>query len=108
MNKILITNAHILSPADNLDITGHILIKDGLVSEISGKIPDDAGDAEILDAEGAFAIPGFVDVHTHLDKLKKKISIPGLFQQLPEVTLRLSVWQTQCRPWTVRKQSSMF
>ena len=66
MNKILITNAHILSPADNLDITGHILIKDGLVSEISGKIPDDAGDAEILDAEGAFAIPGFVDVHTHL------------------------------------------
>jgi len=65
MSKILITNTHILSPADNLDMNGNILIRDGLVSEISAGIPDDTGDAEVIDAEGAFTVPGFVDVHTH-------------------------------------------
>ena len=46
-----------------------ILIKDGIISEITadGKLPDGTGSEElIIDAEGNIATPGLVDAHTHL------------------------------------------
>jgi dihydroorotase len=41
-----------------------ILIKDGLIKEISSSIS--ATSDEVLDASGCIALPGFVDLHTHL------------------------------------------
>ena len=41
-----------------------ILIKDGLIKEISPSIS--ATSDEVLDASGCIALPGFVDLHTHL------------------------------------------
>lgn len=66
MKNLLIKNAVVVSPADGLnekDGKTDILIKDGVIAEI-GKIQ--AEDAEIIDAEGLVAVPGFVDMHVHL------------------------------------------
>jgi dihydroorotase len=41
-----------------------ILIKDGLIKEVSSSIS--ATSDEVLDASGCIALPGFVDLHTHL------------------------------------------
>ena len=41
-----------------------LLIKDGKIAEISGKI--DAQDARVIDAKKAVLLPGLVDLHTHL------------------------------------------
>ncbi|MCR4589365.1 MAG: dihydroorotase [Lachnospiraceae bacterium] len=66
-NRILIKNAHILSPADGLDEKGDILINEGVIDKISSGIdPDTAGeDTEVINAEGCYVSPGFVDVHCH-------------------------------------------
>ena len=41
-----------------------VLLRDGVVAEIAPGI--DAGDAEVVDADGLVALPGLVDLHTHL------------------------------------------
>ena len=55
----------------NALIAGHpglvdIAIRDGLIAEIGSRITCEA--VEVEDLEGAFAFPGFVDSHIHLDK----------------------------------------
>lgn len=41
-----------------------ILINDGIITEVSPSISSNAD--EIIDAEGFYLLPGFVDLHTHL------------------------------------------
>jgi dihydroorotase len=41
-----------------------LLIKDGLIAEVSPSISTSAD--EVIDAHGCFVLPGFVDLHTHL------------------------------------------
>lgn len=55
-----ITNGRIITP-DGV-IFGVVVINDGIISAICDSAP--AG-AEILDAEGCFVSPGFIDMHTH-------------------------------------------
>jgi dihydroorotase len=44
-----------------------ILIRDGVVAEIGpGLAAADAADAAVIDADGLIALPGMVDLHTHL------------------------------------------
>src|SRR6476620_3569219 len=47
---------------------GGMLIRDGKIEEVgpSDEIEKNVGDAEIVDARGRVAMPGFVDAHTHL------------------------------------------
>jgi dihydroorotase len=40
-------------------------IADGVIAEIGGRLPAD-GAVEVIDAAGQIALPGFVDLHTHL------------------------------------------
>lgn len=66
MKDLLIKNAVVVSPADGLnekDGKTDILIKDGVIAEL-GKIQAD--NTEVIDADGLFAVPGFVDMHVHL------------------------------------------
>lgn len=46
--------------ADPVDI----LLTDGVISEIGTNL--EAGDSEVIDADGLIALPGLVDLHTHL------------------------------------------
>jgi dihydroorotase len=61
---LLITNARVVDPSQSLDAKLDILIDDdGRVTKIDKKIKSDA---EVLDAAGLVAVPGFIDLHTHL------------------------------------------
>ena len=64
---ILITGAHVLDPRTNLDEPHDILIRDGHIAELGEPGSLDAPkDAELINAEGIHAFPGFVDPHVHL------------------------------------------
>lgn len=63
MNKRIIKNARVISPADQLNDILDILIVDGKIAKI-GK--DLNTDGETINADGLCAIPGLVDMHVHL------------------------------------------
>lgn len=63
MKDLLIKNAVVISPADNINEKTDILIKNGIIAEL-GK--DIFCDVQTIDAEGLCAIPGLVDMHVHL------------------------------------------
>ncbi|WP_022867778.1 dihydroorotase [Schaalia vaccimaxillae] len=43
-----------------------LLIRDGIIIAAGSQAQDEAHDARIIDAEGLIALPGLVDIHTHL------------------------------------------
>jgi N-acyl-D-aspartate/D-glutamate deacylase len=60
----LIRNATIVDGLGGKPCTGDIAIKDGVIAAV-GEVSGNA--RETLNAEGAYATPGWVDVHTHYD-----------------------------------------
>lgn len=64
MHDYLITNATIVDGTGSKPFSGNIAIADGRITAVG----DVTGQArETIDAEGAYAAPGWVDVHTHYD-----------------------------------------
>ena len=64
-NTILIKNALILNPENNIDGKHDLLIKNDLICEIGEDISDDNAD-KIIDATDKILLPGLVNTHTHL------------------------------------------
>jgi dihydroorotase len=64
MSRLLIRNGRILDPAVDRDQPGDVLAEDGNILAVGQDL--DARGAEVLDAEGGWIAPGFVDLHTHL------------------------------------------
>ncbi len=64
--SLLIRGARVIDPAQNLDAPRDLLLRDGLVAEIGEPGSIDAADAEVFDAAGLVAAPGFIDLHVHL------------------------------------------
>ncbi len=62
--KILIKNGHITDPANNIDKIADLLIENGKIAEIKENISQSYD--EVIDAEGMFVAPGFIDPHVHL------------------------------------------
>lgn len=64
--KILLTNCHILNPAQKLNDAGiDILIIDGVIKQI-GKLSSQLGSDKVFDLNGSYVVPGFFDMHVHL------------------------------------------
>lgn len=63
--RLLIKNGHVLNPASGLDQKADLLIEDGLVKEISTE-PASYENVQVINAEGLYVMPGFIDLHVHL------------------------------------------
>lgn len=65
MPSLLIHGGRIVDPSQDLDGPYDLLIEDGAVARIDGKIQKPDG-AETLDATGLVVTPGLIDIHVHL------------------------------------------
>ena len=64
-NEKAIVNAHIVLP-DSIILDGVIIIRDGRIDSFGeGREVSVPVGAEVIDARGHYAGPGFVDIHTH-------------------------------------------
>lgn len=62
--KILVKNARVVDPANNIDGQRDILIENGKISQISASIKTNG--AQIIEAKDRIVLPGLVDMHVHL------------------------------------------
>lgn len=61
--KLLIKNGRVIDPSQKLDEVCDLLLADGKVLQIGGKMP---AAEETLDAKGLIVAPGLIDMHVHL------------------------------------------
>jgi dihydroorotase len=68
MKKTLITNGHIIDPANGLNRVGDVYLADGKIERIDldGAAREPEEDLEIVDATGLVVAPGLIDLHVHL------------------------------------------
>lgn len=60
--KTLIKNGRVITP--EATVSGYVLLEDGIIAEIgNGEYSAEAD--QVIDAEGAYVSPGFIDLHTH-------------------------------------------
>lgn len=63
MTTLLITNGHVIDPANQIDDIRDIFIKDGKVVKVATNISDKAD--ETIDAKGLVVTPGLIDLQVH-------------------------------------------
>jgi dihydroorotase len=63
--RILIQGGRVIDPSQDLDGTMDVLIEDGAVAKIDGRI-DKPENTEVIDAAGLVVAPGLIDIHVHL------------------------------------------
>ncbi|MFO0830023.1 MAG: dihydroorotase [Phycisphaerales bacterium] len=68
MSSLLLQGGRIIDPANGLDATGDVFIRDGRIAAVSTKpgvlTPHDA--SATIDCEGRIVSPGLIDPHVHL------------------------------------------
>ena len=62
---LLIRGGRVIDPANGVDATADVLLRDGVVAEVGIGLSAPGG-ARTIDAAGLVVAPGFVDLHTHL------------------------------------------
>lgn len=64
MEQLLICNARILDPSQQMDQIGDILLEGGRIAKIGQGLK--APGATVIEAKGLCAVPGLIDMHIHL------------------------------------------
>lgn len=62
---IILKRVRVLDPASKRDFIGDVAITDGKIESVAESLAP-SGTPQIIDGEGLWAMPGFVDMHTHL------------------------------------------
>jgi dihydroorotase len=65
VRPILIRGGRVVDPALGLDAVRDVLLSDGIVVAVGERVAAPP-EAEVIEAEGAFVAPGFIDMHVHL------------------------------------------
>ncbi len=74
---LLIKNGKIITGTGIDFEQGDLLIEDGKIMDIGREIPVQE-DVEVIDAQGAWVLPGFVDAHCHLGLVEHGIGFSGM------------------------------
>lgn len=61
---LLIKNGIVINPGDRSERRADILVKDGVIAQIAESLSSEAD--RVIDAAGAYCMPGFIDMHVHL------------------------------------------
>jgi dihydroorotase len=64
--ELVLRGATVLDPGAGIEGAHDILIRGGRIAELAGPGDADAGEAEVVEAEGLHAFPAFFDPHVHL------------------------------------------
>ena len=62
MTEYVVTNGKVYTETGVLD-KGYVKISDGKISEVGHG--DYQGNLEVVDAQGQYVLPGFIDIHIH-------------------------------------------
>ena len=63
----LIQNGTIYDGLGGEGYIGNILVRDGKIAKINPSPSDYNGETRVIDADGLWVMPGFIDIHTHYD-----------------------------------------
>ena len=63
MKKLLLRGGRVICPASNLDAEGDVLIEDGRIAAVGGRLS--ASGAEVIDTAGLVVAPGFTAIPVH-------------------------------------------
>lgn len=68
MKKLLITNGHIVDPANAINRVGDVYVLDGKIErvDLDARARQRDDEREIIDASGLIVAPGLIDIHVHL------------------------------------------
>ncbi len=64
--NLILRGASVLDPAAGIDARHDVVVRDGKIAELAAPGSVDAGDLEVVEAEGLHAFPAFFDPHVHL------------------------------------------
>ena len=70
---LLIKNGHVYDPEAGIDHLGNVAVVKGKI--ISNHAEADVQANQIIDAEGAFVLPGLIDIHTHVSRFATHIGL---------------------------------
>ena len=67
MSSLLLTGGRVIDPAQRLDATADVWIRDGTIAAVGPNAGTKApAEAERFDARGLVVCPGLIDLHVHL------------------------------------------
>ena len=64
--ELILRGVTVLDPEAGIDGQHDVVIRDGLIAELTGPGDAEGGSAEVVEAEGLHAFPAFFDPHIHL------------------------------------------
>jgi dihydropyrimidinase len=86
--KVLIRNGKVCF--ENVIEASDILVENGKIAAL-GSLPDAIPSARIIDAKGLFVLPGFIDIHTHLDDQIGRFYLADTYQTGTQVAVQNGV-----------------
>jgi len=85
MSKTLLKNGRIISPSDKLDMVGHILFENSVISSVEKDLPPEDKIDQVIDCSGCLIMPGAIDMRVqsadpgaeHLESLSELLAAAG-------------------------------